>query len=785
MGANLPDWGSGLDSEVTAAQVAVFDLQPDPRILPMLGEISLVQWRCVAELVDNSVDSFISAGRAGRPIELPEVHVSLPTHDDERAKVTIRDNGPGMDAATLERAVRAGWTGNDPIGNLGLFGMGFNIATARLGGLTRVWTTRSGDAEWCGLEIDFERLQRQRHFQTPRLNRPKLDPNDHGTEVSIERLKPEQRQWLAKPSNRTGLAKDLGRTYSAMLRSAGVPISFSLQVNGNSVPRKDPCTWSEERTVSLPRHGIIQAAYAIDAPLADRLFCTTCWQWLASGESLCPNCGLKDHVVNRSRRIRGWLGVQRFLSGTSFGIDLIRNGRKIEMDNKDLFQWVPDSGLPEPEYPIDDPRARGRLAGEIHIDHCRVTYTKDRFDRNDPAWDEMVRTVRGEGPLRPDKASELGFPPNLSPLYLLFQAFRRSSPKPKVAGCYAKLLLVPDNSLAEEMAKHFYEGASDYQDDSKWWELVEEADKQLLYSGPGATQAGNVPVRDEPTLGIGIAEPPAPIHARPPIPSLTREYRDDLTSLRWDVSAFEALENDPVLESRPWLLKATSTGTHEYVVNVRHQAFRSVTLTPLDALLAQLAWSAMDFVRSSHTATSFAEVLASLRERYAQANKLDPVDLASEAEMSLSSLANSLGGALSPDEARSLFEELTTQEKDSIMHKMASRSVRDPQAVITEGRFLAFAAGKLLLKFFQSHPELFFDGRFWDDAYSDLDYGTEAATAEARSQVLGHYSSLLSDAIWLAEQDLADLADASRERLLRAAMALELLQPSSQTELAK
>jgi hypothetical protein len=31
-----------------------FDLQPDPRILPMLGEINLSQWKCLAELVDNS-----------------------------------------------------------------------------------------------------------------------------------------------------------------------------------------------------------------------------------------------------------------------------------------------------------------------------------------------------------------------------------------------------------------------------------------------------------------------------------------------------------------------------------------------------------------------------------------------------------------------------------------------------------------------------------------------------------------------------------------------------------
>ena len=42
-----------------------FDLTPHPRILPMLGEIVLPQWRCLAELVDNSIDSFIEGQRVG------------------------------------------------------------------------------------------------------------------------------------------------------------------------------------------------------------------------------------------------------------------------------------------------------------------------------------------------------------------------------------------------------------------------------------------------------------------------------------------------------------------------------------------------------------------------------------------------------------------------------------------------------------------------------------------------------------------------------------------------
>ena len=110
---------------------------------------------------------------------------------------------------------------------------------------------------------------------------------------------------------------------------------------------------------------------------------------------------------------------------------------------------------------------------------------KDRFDRNDPAWEDMLRIVRGEGPLRPDKARELGCGENPSPLFRLYQTFRRSSPKPKVAGAYAKLLVVLDNEQAGAMARSFYAGEQEYQTDEKWYALVEEADRQLLVGGAG------------------------------------------------------------------------------------------------------------------------------------------------------------------------------------------------------------------------------------------------------------------------------------------------------------
>lgn len=778
-----------------------FDLQPDPRILPMLGEITLPQWRCLAELIDNSVDGFLHAKRDGRLTEEPEVHISLPVTEHAESKITIRDNGPGMDVQTLENAVRAGWSGNDPIHSLGMFGMGFNIATARLGMITRVWTCREEDEEWSGLDIDFERLIRRKQFRTPRLNRPKTGRSDHGTEISIERLKPEQRQWFSKSGNRSKLSKLLGRAYSAMLRPNGVPLSFRLMLNTTLLPGVNHCVWGGEgsptREVTTSKFGAVNAYQLIDRRFPDRPFCVKCWQWLLSGEDACPACETGKDVVMRTRRVHGWLGVQRYLSENDYGIDFIRNGRKIEIASKELFFW--NSGdRTEEEYPIDDPRHRGRIVGEIHLDHCRVTYTKDRFDRNDPAWDDMVRVVRGDGPLRPDKALELGFGQNTSPLFKLFQLFRRSSPKPKVAGSYAKLLIVPNNDFAEEMAKRFHAGEADYQTDQKWWELVEEADNQLLVPPAAAGSQNQTATTGFEDFGVApqgqpAGQPPPPQSEpapqtsqprRAPIRSLSREYRDELTGVRWNVSAFEVDATDPGLggEDTPWTLGTVAGGEHEFLVNPQHGVFQSETMTPLDALLAELTWSAMDFQRGSGGAATFARVLSSLREGYAGPNKLDPASLCGEATLTLNAIARSLSLHLTPGEGGELFKELSPNEQDAVHQKMATRVVSNPQQSIADGRFLEFAPRRTLLRFLEIHPEFFLDGRYWDTTYATLDYGGAAATEEARYRVVQYYLNMMSDAVWLEEQDPGDLATTSRPRLLRAKMALELLAPSADIE---
>ncbi|MEY2563602.1 MAG: hypothetical protein QOH88_1795 [Verrucomicrobiota bacterium] len=777
-----------------------FNLTPHPRILAMLGEIVLPQWKCLAELIDNAVDAFLEANRAGTPISSPHITITTPTAGITNPKISVRDNGPGMDASTLEKAARAGWTSHDPINNLGLFGMGFNIATARLAQKTTIWTTRKGDPEWVGMGIDFDDLISHQKFVTAVLTKPKGDPDVSGTEIEITKIKPDQKDWFSKPSNRTVLGKHLGRIYSAMLGPARDPIAFRLDLNGNQVRARRHCVWGgadngEPRSVETARHGTVDAFQSFDRRLGDRRFCLQCWNWLPSNIEECPSCGAEGRVVMRERRVHGWIGIQRFLDESDYGLDFLRHGRKIEIGNKDLFK-LPDEATDTEvlEYPIDDPRNRGRIVGEVHLDHCSVPYTKDRFVREDAAWAEMVEIVRGVGPLRPDFAAKAGVGENSSPLFKLFQAFRRSSPHNRRVGGWAKLLVVPDNERAKRMFRNFEAGEPDYQTDRKWWELAEQADADVLRNSGGTGgesdddddlggEQSPTPEGGEQQQGETRADPVQP--QRQPVPNLSQVYQDDITSQRYEVQAFSVAKDDPFLASgelfdptkdadTAWALKRSASGPWSFYVNLKHPVFQSTTMTPMDALLTQIAFTAADFARA-HGPQPFAQILSKLRARYAASSYLNPAVLSADAMAQLIDIARSVTGRVDAETLRAFFDDIGPSHQDAVRITMASRGVANPQGSVEDGSFLQYATPRTISDFVLTHPEAFFDGQYWDDQYSTLDYGSAAATDEARKGVTSYYASLLADAVWLAQQGSSGLETATRERLMRASLATVLL----------
>ena len=234
------------------------DITPSPRVLRMLGQIDFAPWQCLAELVDNSIDAFIDQARDGVPAVEPKIWVDVPGERELRAgrgELIVRDNGSGMSIGTLQDAVRAGYSGNDPVEKMGLFGMGFNISTARMGRKTEIWTTRADDSDWTGLVIDFDHLEQQKTFNVPVEQRPKtpreLEDRVRGTEIKITRLEVDRVMPLIKGVGKRRTRERLGKIYGRVMRRLEIGINYA----GDVVTPTKHCVWDAKRSVETRAFG--------------------------------------------------------------------------------------------------------------------------------------------------------------------------------------------------------------------------------------------------------------------------------------------------------------------------------------------------------------------------------------------------------------------------------------------------------------------------------------------------------------------------------------------------
>lgn len=391
---------------------------PLPRVLSSLGSIRMEPWQCFAELVDNATDGFVSVGEdpqyAGKVWQV-DIRISV---QGARAlhEVVVSDNGPGMTRDALEKAITAGYSSRAELTSpfIGEFGVGLNIAMARLGAKTEIMTKRLGDKTPIVADIDINKAQESGRFDFPWYEIDSTHPMwrhkekmDHFTVVRISSLRENMSSGLSHPDSIPNIRKKLGEVYSPILVQ-GNPVMARIKLNCSPVPGTRHNIWGMH-----------------DAPK--------------------PTLFEVDEETLHGR-IYGWVGIQRYAHESDYGIDLIRCGRKIEPRSRALF-YCRYNGGDELEYPIDDPRHRGRIVGEIHMDDCPLSITKDRFERNHPLWGEMIRIFRGgaDNPLRPLIAKSRG-KNNESPLAALYHNFRRNAPsskKSKDEGAWKELLAFP------------------------------------------------------------------------------------------------------------------------------------------------------------------------------------------------------------------------------------------------------------------------------------------------------------------------------------------------------
>jgi hypothetical protein len=746
-------------------------ITPSARVLKMLGEIEIAEWQCVAELVDNAFDDFNEIHAEGVPWAGGlKVSVALPkgSTSSRDAEVVVQDSGRGMTRVRLEQAVRAGWSGNDQFTKLGLFGMGFNVSTARLGRRTRVLTTQAGDTEWIGVEIDLDEIGDD--FEAPDITEPKADPSEHGTRIEISKLDRNRLDWLAR--NSQSLRRQLGKVYGWLLDHR----PFELWVGGIKVKPRRPCRWGDNRVVSYgsaSRGEVIPAYISIDQTYAPAETCLNCGNWQEVGLGRCQECGETSHLRARERRIHGWVGIQRYLDHSEFGVDFLRNGRKILMNDKSIFEWTNIDDPTSPtviEYPTEL-RQGGRIIGEIHLDHVPVDYKKDSFERSDRQWRQAISFLRGAGPMLPETAEKAGYPrTNDSPIGRLHRGFRRTE-----AG---KRCLIPGDgekalhAKAVEWAQKFYGGDPKYQSDEVWWQAV--LDHEERKAGARTAKAGSVVAgaADEATvldaLGLSptidvdqsapvaigaveaVVEPPVDLQRETEQERLSR-YRESgkpLTALSGDLGhpdvgffKVDALVviGGSVLNShgRPtpaWIAPGPG-GTATAVLDQQHELFTRFGWSYEDAVVVELAGI---LKARTDAKLSVAEIASLIKSASLRDSAIDRRTVASHAMDILGEVRRRMSDRVRTDPERA-FQWLNPDEVTAAENAMIADGHRVSGALGSDADFVLYAPALYLVRLLEEWPEAFLDGKVFVATYDGL------ASIPARRHSLSRVTSLLSD----------------------------------------
>ena len=723
------------------ASSETINLTPSPEILEVIAEVDLQVYHCLAELVDNGLDELKQAAELDGSFE-PRIDITIPTGNVTRSSsVIVSDNGRGMSVGALESALRAGSSGKQMLGSLGMFGMGFNIASTRLGSLTEVRTGRAGDGEWVIASIDIRRMIEERSYEIPIRRQPKAH-SEFGTQVRITHLKDDIVTKLSSGRAKFDITSRLGRIYTYLLRDpngghSGAALlggeNIRIYVNGSPVRPVIPCIWDPSRTVAY-KGAVVPAAAPIDFTLGDAYACMDCGRLFTSPHDECTSCGGFDIQV-RERRIWGWVGVQRYTDNSDFGFSFFRQGRCLIDRDKQLFDWQTPDGTWETEYPVEI--GGGRIVGEIHMDFAKPQVRKTDFDRESREWQDMRELVRGYEPLRPNIARARGYQENSSPLSRYFNAFRRNDPGVK--------LLVPGNGktatpeLAREWGKNFREGDPEYLTDEKWFAASEEHDR--LKNKPEVSDgADSEPSQDdwfekEGLGGLGETQPEGDKAAEEPAPI---PETDDARFARYRESARLLTEtNKPVMIDK---VKATLRvyvtegvqllnegepsdyavrlvdGEVEVYVDDRGRLVRDFGWNHLDTALMSASQSLKQIYRYPRETK---QLILDLLEQFPD-RKINAVAVRNRSEALMDAIRDRLAATVTTD-PEAFWSALSADARRSAENTaVAIASDVDWIASVESGDFVRSLDARAIQDLVVGRPDLVFDGRLFRTTYDGL-----------------------------------------------------------------
>jgi hypothetical protein len=751
-----------------------FNLTPSPALLDLLGKIPFKGWQCVAELIDNSIDAVINHNSKLKDFQ-KVISVYIPTKGKiaENQPLVVEDWGIGMTQDQLENAVKAGFSSKNTNSNLGLFGMGFNVSTSRLANTVQVWTATAEMEKEVGVCIDLREMKKTGSFHRPKMEREKRADKSSGTRIEIYDYKPEASNLLQSKQ----IARELKRAYSERIFSVyGIKIS----VNQEEITPYQFCIWDKKRSVKH-KYDEVPAYIEIDEHLAEEMFCENCLSWL--GDSVdtpvnieCRECHTTGRIVKKDISIAGWVGIQRFSDTENYGVDISRNGRILGKLDKSFFSWdgAKEDSRFNPEYPRDTTYAGGRIVGQLEANFVVPKYTKDDFERDDKNWKRVVNFVRGEMPLQPDLASSFGFKQaNRTPIGRLFNAFRKINQPGSKTLCFAKEDGSVDHQTPRNWANYFFEGKTEYLDDTKWWEAVTKADlkdTQSTFNPLNPTGKVNEP---EPKLG---GKQPLPPEKYPGKKLFKKALHFDLEKLIGEKPIDLTLidyypENDlniPIIfESQGSMWK------FNVYLNNSHAMFRDFADGFEDLLYMEVA-SKYSLMKNSEEWT-VTRIYYELKSKYALETMLSVPNLVSKASKLMRDIQNKLvtGEGITLPKIPSL----TPEDEAAIKKKyldLEGKSISDLKSFVKTTKYLKYLDLNYIFKFVEEFPDVIYDGKIFNLPYIELD-------DESKQHQTKKYVGYFSDVRWFMNE-LSKEGDEAvkklKQQIIRNRYSIEILNGS-------
>lgn len=753
-----------------------FNLTPSPALLDLLGKIPFKGWQCVAELIDNSIDAIINNRNTLQDYQ-KVIAVSIPTKSKilNNEPLIIEDWGVGMNELQLENAVKAGFSSKNTNSNLGLFGMGFNVATSRLANTVQIWTSTLEMAEEIGVCIDLREMKKSGSFFRPKVTRLKRPDKKSGTRVEIFDYKPDSYNLL-KPQD---IYRELNRAYSERIFN---DLGIKIYVNEQELKPFTFCVWDASRTVKH-KYDDIPAVIEIDEYINEEMFCENCFFWL--GETFetslsieCPHCHSQGSITKKTIYVKGWVGIQRYSDSDHYGIDISRNGRILSKLDKSFFSWENEKGKDDsrfnPEYPRDTTYAGGRIVGQIEANFVIPKYTKDDFERDDKNWRKVVNFLRGEMPLQPDLANSFGFKqPNKSPIGLLFNAYRKINTPGSKTLVFARENGSADHITSKTWAQKFYEGDPDYLSDIKWWEAVLKAD---LKDNPSTFNPLN-PLKPNKVTGPEQVKIKSPNEDKFPGKKLFKKtmYFDIEKILGEGPISLTLIEYYPDIEiNRPVIFENDGQKKFKVYLNNYHPIFRDFADGYEDLIYMEVANMFAALKNDSEWTVS--RIYYELKSKYAQETMLSVPKLVSKANDLMRVIQNKLvfgeGFIIKRNPSLDIQDVKLLKQK---YLDLEGKNLTEINDFVRDTRYLKYLDLNYLFRFIEEFPEMIFDGKIFNLPYSEID------EPELMQRELKKYLNYFQDVRWFMNdlQQEGDEAIKKRKSLiLRNRLSLEILDGS-------